>query len=306
VLDGNVPKIQREFTGYFATLMEWVDEIRDTRVRANADTPADAIAARSFGAEGIGLCRTERMFFQSDRINSMREVILADTEEIRRDALSRLSKMQRDDFVEILEIMAGYPVAIRLLDPPLHEFLPRDQLDLEQIAGALDIEVDALESRMAILEEVNPMLGNRGCRLLISYPEIADMQVRAIFEAAIEAENVTGEPIIPEIMVPLVGMYEEQAYLNDRIEKIALDVEKQYGRPVKYKVGAMIELPRAALAADHIAQAADFLSFGTNDLTQTTFGISRDDASSFWRAYEENEIFPDNPFVTIEIGRAHV
>ena len=296
VYSGHVKQIQAELSGYFATLMAWADEVGGIKVRANADTPADAQAAKTFGAQGIGLCRTERMFFQGERVNAVREMILARSETRRRRALAKLVEGQRQDFVQIFETMAGLPVAIRLLDPPFHEFLPTDPNDLEPVAESLEIDLADLEHRMVLLNEVNPMMGNRGCRMLIAHPEIIDMQSQAIFEAAEKAAALTGRPVIPEIMIPIVGMHREQEFIRNRID----DVAKQAGGNIEYRVGTMIELPRAALIADRIANSADFLSFGTNDLTQTTFGISRDDASRYWRSYERQGIFKKDPFVTLD------
>ena len=302
VLAGSVPMIQPELSGHFGTIMEWADNLRRMKVRTNAETPADARAARSFGAEGIGLCRTEHMFFDDERIVSVREMILSDTEEGRRKALDKLLPMQRSDFVELFEIMAGLPVCIRLLDPPLHEFLPHSEEEIAQVAAAMGVDAEKLRRRTETLREFNPMLGHRGCRLAISYPEIAEMQSRAIFEAAIQAGKDTGDTVVPEIMVPLVSLREELDYVKARIDQIAEDVMKEAGRRFEYMVGTMIELPRAAIMAHRIAEAAEFFSFGTNDLTQTTFGISRDDASSFLTAYEAKGIIKNDPFVSLDLA----
>ena len=302
VLAGSVPMIQPELSGHFGTIMEWADSLRRMKVRTNAETPADARAARSFGAEGIGLCRTEHMFFDDERIVSVREMILSDTEEGRRKALDKLLPMQRSDFVELFEIMAGLPVCIRLLDPPLHEFLPHSEEEIAQVAAAMGVDAEKLRRRTETLREFNPMLGHRGCRLAISYPEIAEMQSRAIFEAAIQAGKDTGDTVVPEIMVPLVSLREELDYVKARIDQIAEDVMKEAGRRFEYMVGTMIELPRAAIMAHRIAEAAEFFSFGTNDLTQTTFGISRDDASSFLTAYEAKGIIKNDPFVSLDLA----
>ncbi|MEQ9248674.1 MAG: putative PEP-binding protein, partial [Nitratireductor sp.] len=280
VLKGSVPMLQPELSGDFSTIMGWADEARRMRVRANAETPADARTARSFGAEGIGLCRTEHMFFDDGRILAMREMILADTESERRAALAKLLPMQRSDFVEIFEVMAGLPVTIRLLDPPLHEFLPKTEEEIAEVAEAMGVSAEKLRQRTEALHEFNPMLGHRGCRLAISYPEIAEMQARAIFEAAAEAAEKAGAPVVPEVMVPLVGMSAELTFVKDRIDAVAKTVMAERGVTFSYLVGTMIELPRAALRADEIAASAEFFSFGTNDLTQTAFGISRDDAAS--------------------------
>ncbi|MCB1422249.1 MAG: pyruvate, phosphate dikinase, partial [Nitratireductor sp.] len=264
VLSGRVEMEQPELSGAFGTIMEWADEARRMRVRTNADTPKEARAAHSFGAEGIGLCRTEHMFFEEDRITPMREMIIADTEEERREALAKLLPMQRADFVELFEIMAGMPVTIRLIDPPLHEFLPHEESDVEAVAKSMGIDPDRLKSRATALREFNPMLGHRGCRLLISHPEIAEMQARAIFEAAIEAGNRTGDQVIPEIMVPLVSLKRELDHVKGTIDRVAGEVEKESGIKLNYQVGTMIELPRAAIRAGDIAEVSEFFSFGTN------------------------------------------
>jgi pyruvate,orthophosphate dikinase len=285
---------QPEMSGDFATLMGWADAARRLKVRANAETPTDARAARSFGAEGIGLCRTEHMFFDANRILAVREMILADSEAGRRTALAKLLPMQRSDFVELFEIMRGLPVTIRLLDPPLHEFLPKTDAEIAEVAAAMGVPEEKLRQRTMELHEFNPMLGHRGCRLAVSYPEIAEMQARAIFEAAVE----TGAE--PEIMVPLVAIRAELDLVKGLIDKVAKAVAGERGTPPRYTVGTMIELPRAAIEAGKIAASADFFSFGTNDLTQTTFGISRDDAASFIGAYTAAGILPVDPFVTID------
>jgi pyruvate,orthophosphate dikinase len=301
VLKGAVPMLQPELSGDFASIMGWADEARRMKVRANAETPADARMARSFGAEGIGLCRTEHMFFDDDRILAMREMILADTEDGRRAALAKLLPMQRADFLELFEIMAGLPVTIRLLDPPLHEFLPHSDEEIAEVAAAMKVSPDKLRQRTEALHEFNPMLGHRGCRLAVSYPEIAEMQARAIFEAAVEAGKLTGSPVVPEVMVPLVGLKEELDYVKARIEQVAKEVIAEASVEIDYLVGTMIELPRAALRADSIAESAEFFSFGTNDLTQTTFGISRDDAASFLETYRQKGLIEKDPFVSIDV-----
>jgi pyruvate,orthophosphate dikinase len=301
VLDGRVPMLQPELSGDFAAIMEWADSIRRMTVRANAETPSDARTARSFGAEGIGLCRTEHMFFEGGRITAMREMILAETESGRRAALDKLLPMQRSDFVELFEIMAGLPVTIRLLDPPLHEFLPKTEEEIAEVAASLGVPAEKLRQRTEALHEFNPMLGHRGCRLAVSYPEIAEMQARAIFEAAVEAGRSTGRPVEPEIMVPLVGIMKELDYVKARIDQVAQAVMAEAGVTIAYLVGTMIELPRAAIRAHVIAQAAEFFSFGTNDLTQTTFGISRDDASTFLETYRQKGIIEADPFVSLDI-----
>jgi len=301
VLAGRVPMLQPELSGDFAAIMHWADGIRRMTVRANAETPADARMARSFGAEGIGLCRTEHMFFEGGRITAMREMILADTESGRRAALDKLLPMQRSDFVELFEIMAGLPVTIRLLDPPLHEFLPKSEDEIAEVAAALGVTPEKLLQRTEALHEFNPMLGHRGCRLAVSYPEIAEMQARAIFEAAVEAGRKTGSPVELEIMVPLVGIMKELDFVKARIDAVAKAVMAEAGVTIAYLVGTMIELPRAAIRAHVIAQAAEFFSFGTNDLTQTTFGISRDDAAPFLETYRQKGIIDADPFVTLDI-----
>ena len=301
VLKGAVPMLQPELSGDFAAIMEWADVARRMKVRTNAETPADARMARSFGAEGIGLCRTEHMFFDGDRIVAMREMILADTEKDRRKALDKLLPMQRSDFLELFEIMAGLPVTIRLLDPPLHEFLPKTEEEIAEVAEAMNVPADKLRQRTEALHEFNPMLGHRGCRLAVSYPEIAEMQARAIFEAAVEAGKKTGSPVVPEIMVPLVGLMKELDYVKARIDAVAKSVMEETGVNIDYLVGTMIELPRAAIRAHVIAEAAEFFSFGTNDLTQTTFGISRDDAASFLETYRQKGIIEQDPFVSLDI-----
>ncbi|WP_113554612.1 pyruvate, phosphate dikinase [Hyphomicrobiales bacterium] len=300
VLKGAIAMLQPELSGDFGKIMAWADATRRMTVRTNAETPADARAARSFGAEGIGLCRTEHMFFEDDRINVMREMILADDEEGRRSALAKLLPMQRSDFAELFSIMHGLPVTIRLLDPPLHEFLPKTDEEIADVAGALLLDPSELRQRVDELHEFNPMLGHRGCRLAISYPEIAEMQARAIFEAAVEAAHETGAAVVPEIMVPLVGLKAELDYVKARIDAVAKEVIGEAGIDIDYLVGTMIELPRAALRAGVIAEAADFFSFGTNDLTQTTFGISRDDASQFLATYQQKGIIEQDPFVSLD------
>lgn len=301
VLKGAVPMLQPELSGDFGKIMEWADGARRMKVRANAETPNDARTARSFGAEGIGLCRTEHMFFEGERIIAMREMILAESEKGRRAALDKLLPMQRTDFIELFEIMHGLPVTIRLLDPPLHEFLPKTDEEIAEVAAAMNISSDKLRERTESLHEFNPMLGHRGCRLAISYPEIAEMQSRAIFEAAVEAAKLTGAPVELEIMVPLVSLRAELDFVKARIDAVAADVMKEAEIKISYLVGTMIELPRAAIRANSIAEAAEFFSFGTNDLTQTTFGISRDDASSFLMTYQFKGIIEQDPFVSIDV-----
>jgi pyruvate,orthophosphate dikinase len=301
VLAGQVKMLEPALSSEeFATVMEWADKVRKLKVRTNADTPADARAAIRFGAEGIGLCRTEHMFFEADRIRAVREMILADDEKNRRAALAKLLPMQRNDFIELFEIMAGLPVTIRLLDPPLHEFLPHTDKEIAEVAAAMGADPKKLADRARQLHEFNPMLGFRGCRLAIVYPEIAEMQARAIFEAAVEAGRRTGKPVVPEVMVPLIATKRELDLVKMRIDAMAKAVEAETGAKVAYQTGTMIELPRAALKAAEIAETAEFFSFGTNDLTQTTYGISRDDAGSFIGAYTAAGIYPVDPFVSID------
>ncbi|WP_416065635.1 pyruvate, phosphate dikinase [Rhizobium sp. ZK1] len=300
VLKGEVPMIQPELSGDFGRIMGWADRARRMTVRTNADTPADARAARSFGAEGIGLCRTEHMFFEGERIHVMREMILAEDEKGRRGALDKLLPMQRSDFTGLFTVMHGLPVTIRLLDPPLHEFLPKSDEEIAEVAFAMGMEPTALRQRVDALHEFNPMLGHRGCRLAISYPEIVEMQARAIFEAAVAAAQETGAAVVPEIMVPLVGLRSELDYVKAKIDTVAQDVMSEARMRIDYLVGTMIELPRAALRAHVIAEAAEFFSFGTNDLTQTTFGISRDDASAFIPTYQRKGIIEHDPFISLD------
>ena len=300
VLLGKVAMLEPALAGEFATVMQWADGVRKLKVRANADTPADARAAIKFGAEGIGLCRTEHMFFDEDRIRAVREMILAGDETARRAALAKLLPMQRADFVDLFKIMGGLPVTIRLLDPPLHEFLPHSDKEIAEVAQAMGADPQKLADRARELHEFNPMLGFRGCRLAIAYPEIAEMQARAIFEAAVEAERATGKPVAPEIMVPLIASKAELDLVKERIDATAQTVAAETGSKLKYQVGTMIELPRAALKAGEIAETAEFFSFGTNDLTQTAFGISRDDAASFLGIYTAKGILPADPFVSLD------
>jgi pyruvate,orthophosphate dikinase len=300
VFIGTVAMVEPQLSGDFATLMGWADKVRRLRVRANAETPLDAETARRFGAEGIGLCRTEHMFFDPERIGAVRQMIMAETEQGRRAALARLLPFQRKDFLDLFEIMAGLPVTIRLLDPPLHEFLPHSEYEIAEVAASLGTEVEAMQRRMQELSEANPMLGHRGCRLGISYPEIYEMQARAIFEAAAEIGRKTHKAPVPEIMIPLVATKRELEITRAMVDRVAQEVFAEGGYHVVYSVGTMIELPRAALTADAIASVADFFSFGTNDLTQTTFGLSRDDAGKFLPLYIEKGIFPKDPFVSID------
>ncbi len=301
VLVGQVAMQQPELSGEFATLMGWADKVRRLKIRANAETPADARMARSFGAEGIGLSRTEHMFFDAGRILAVREMILADDEAGRRSALAKLLPMQRADFVELFEIMKGLPVTIRLLDPPLHEFLPHTDAEVAEVAKSLGVDVERIERRQKELHEVNPMLGFRGCRIAIAFPEIAEMQARAIFEAAVIAAKSTGEPVVPEVMVPLIATKAEFDIVNAVIQKVAKAVEEESGTKLTFQVGTMIELPRAALRAKEIAETAEFFSFGTNDLTQTCYGVSRDDAGTFLGPYVQKGIIEVDPFVSIDV-----
>jgi pyruvate,orthophosphate dikinase len=301
VLIGSVAMIEPAMSGDFATLMQWADSFRRLKVRCNAETPLDAETARKFGAEGIGLCRTEHMFFDPQRIGAVRQMIMASDEAGRRTALARLLPFQRKDFQDLFRIMAGLPVTIRLLDPPLHEFLPHADVELAEVAQALGADVEAMRRRAGELAEANPMLGHRGCRLGVSYPEIYEMQARAIFEAALTVAKETGNAPVPEIMIPLVGVKKELEITRAQIEKVAEEVFAEAGQRLNYSIGTMIELPRAAITADKIAEVADFFSFGTNDLTQTVFGLSRDDAGKFLPYYVEAGILPKDPFVSLDI-----
>jgi len=299
VILGEVRLIQPELPPEFGTLMSWVDRFRQIGVRTNADTPKDAQVTRQFGGEGIGLCRTEHMFFKEDRIIAMREMILAEDAEGRRKALAKLLPMQKGDFKEILSIMDNLPVIIRTLDPPLHEFLPKTDEEIREVAESMGVSFKTLKDKVEKLQEANPMLGHRGCRLGIDYPEITEMQARAIFEAACELKQEGKNPY-PEIMIPLVGHVRELEVQREIVDRVAREVMKEYGVKVRYLVGTMIELPRACLVADQIAKEAEFFSFGTNDLTQMTLGLSRDDAGKFLPSYLEKEIFKDDPFVTLD------
>jgi pyruvate,orthophosphate dikinase len=304
VINGKVGTVVPDLTGSFHEFMQWVDEVRRLKVRTNADTPADAKVARQFGAEGIGLCRTEHMFFDPERIYAVRQMILSDSQSEREKALAKILPMQRGDFYGLFKEMKGLPVTIRLLDPPLHEFLPHKDEDVRALAKEMDVPYDQLHRRKETLHEFNPMLGHRGCRLGVSYPEIYRMQVRAIIEAACELKAKEGQPVEPEIMIPLIADWKElqyiRTYCEDEIKKVF--AEKKIDVP--YTIGTMIELPRAALTADQIAESskgnAEFFSFGTNDLTQTTFGLSRDDSASFLGTYVDKKVFPQDPFVSID------
>ncbi|MCZ2343487.1 MAG: pyruvate, phosphate dikinase [Bacteroidales bacterium] len=301
VMIGKVPTVAPTMTGDFATLMGWADKSRKLKIRTNADTPADSAKAREFGAEGIGLCRTEHMFFGEDRIVAVREMILAANEAGRKAALAKIEPFQKADFVGIFEAMDGLPVTIRLLDPPLHEFLPHDAKGQEEVAKSIGVTAAKVKERIDELHEFNPMMGFRGCRLPIVFPEIGDMQVRAIIEAAIEVKK-KGKSVLPEIMIPLIGTLEELAILKKRTIAVAEEVMAKAGTKVDYQVGTMIELPRAALTADRIAEEAEFFSFGTNDLTQMTFGFSRDDIKGFMPTYLKEKILPVDPFQSIDVN----
>ncbi len=300
VIFGNVPTLKPVMSDYFKKLMNWADEIRTLKVRTNAETSSDCQTARDFGAEGIGLCRTEHMFFNEDRIISVRQMILAENAEERKDSLAKILPMQKEDFIGIFKIMSGLPVTIRLLDPPLHEFLPHKEEEIKDLADKTNIEIEFIRRRMAQLKEENPMLGHRGCRLGISYPEIYEMQARAIFEAACEVKKETGETVLLEIMVPLVSSKKELEIMKELIIKIEKQVCQESKTELNYMVGTMIELPRAALLADKIAEDAEFFSFGTNDLTQTTFGLSRDDSGNFLPHYQKLGIMEKDPFAELD------
>ena len=301
IMAGAVSTIEPELVGDFGVLMAWADQHRRMKVRANAETPADCRVALQFGAEGVGLCRTEHMFFDEKRISAVRQMILAEDGEGRRAALAKLLPEQRADFQQIFEVMAGLPVTIRLLDPPLHEFLPHADAEFEELSEAIGIGVATLRRRADELHEFNPMLGHRGCRLGITFPEIYEMQARAIFEAACDVAAASGEAVVPEVMIPLVGTARELEILKELVDRTAKQVFAEKGRQLAYHVGTMIELPRAALMAGEIAQSGEFFSFGTNDLTQTTLGVSRDDAARFLSAYVEQGIYPRDPFVSLDI-----
>jgi pyruvate, orthophosphate dikinase len=307
-LDGNtgnvygqaIKAVAPEISGYFGTFMGWADQVRSLKVRTNADTPKDARQAVKFGAEGVGLCRTEHMFFAEDRIPAVREMIIAETEEQRRKALAKLLPMQREDFIGIYEAMEYRPVTIRFLDPPLHEFLPTEEEDIKALAKEMGVTFEHLKATVESLHEFNPMMGHRGCRLCVSYPEIAEMQTTAVIEAAIDVKRRKGYDIVPEIMIPLVGEIKELKYVKDVVVRIADEIIAKEGIDMKYHVGTMIEIPRAALTADEIAKEAEFFSFGTNDLTQMTFGFSRDDAGKFLKDYYDKKIYESDPFARLD------
>ena len=295
-----VKTVSPEITGHFATFMGWADEIRKLKVRTNADTPRDTVQAVEFGAEGIGLCRTEHMFFAEDRIMAVREMIVAKNEEQRRKALDKILPMQRQDFTEIYEALEGMPATIRFLDPPLHEFVPHSDEEIAELAKEMGLTFEELKATVEDLHEFNPMMGHRGCRLAVSYPEIAEMQTRAVIEAALDVKAKKGYDIVPEIMIPLVGEIKELKYVKDVVVKTAEAVMEERGTKIDYHVGTMIEIPRAALTADEIAKEADFFSFGTNDLTQMTFGFSRDDAAKFLGSYYDKKIYEQDPFAKLD------
>jgi len=297
---GEVPTVEADLSGDYDKLMVWARKYKKMGVRTNADTPKDAQVARDFGAEGIGLCRTEHMFFEEDRIFAVRQMILAETKEQRKIALAKIFPMQKDDFKKLFEIMIGKPVKIRLLDPPLHEFLPKDREDMIALAEEIGIDKDKLIEKVESLHEFNPMMGHRGCRLGISFPEIYEMQVRAIISAAIETNKEKGQSVIPEIMIPLVGVLSEFTWLKERLDKVAEEVMAEAGVKLKYEMGTMIEIPRAALVADKLAKEAEFFSFGTNDLTQMTYGFSRDDAGKFLKDYIDEKIMAEDPFKSLD------
>ena len=295
-----VKTVSPEITGHFATFMGWADEIRKLKVRTNADTPRDTVQAVEFGAEGIGLCRTEHMFFAEDRIMAVREMIVAKNEEQRRKALDKILPMQRQDFTEIYEALEGMPATIRFLDPPLHEFVPHSDEEIAELSKEMGLTFEELKATVEDLHEFNPMMGHRGCRLAVSYPEIAEMQTRAVIEAALDVKANKGYDIVPEIMIPLVGEIKELKYVKDVVVKTAEAVMEERGTKIEYHVGTMIEIPRAALTADEIAKEADFFSFGTNDLTQMTFGFSRDDAAKFLGSYYDKKIYEQDPFAKLD------
>ena len=300
VMKGLVPTVKPDISGYFSTIMKWSDEFRKLKIRTNAETPQDTKMARNFGAEGIGLCRTEHMFFDDERILSVRQMILSKSLDDRKIALEKLLPHQKNDFKEIFKIMKGLPVTVRLLDPPLHEFLPKTDKDMEEVARSLNLGVKEIKNRVAELHELNPMLGHRGCRLGISFPEIYEMQCRAIFSALIECKKENIKSVIPEIMIPLVSTEDELGIMRKLVDRVANQLQQENKIKINYFVGTMIELPRAALRAAPISKYADFFSFGTNDLTQTTFGISRDDSGKFLNDYIDHKIFDEDPFVSID------
>jgi len=300
VYAGQIKTVDPEISGYFGIFMAWADEIRSLKVRTNADNPRDTAQAVKFGAEGIGLCRTEHMFFESDRIMAIRQMIVAKDEATRRAALEKLLPMQKGDFIGIYEELQDRPATIRFLDPPLHEFLPHEDDEIVELAKELGITFEDLKNTVESLHEFNPMMGHRGCRLAVSYPEIAEMQTRAVIEAAIDVKTRKGYDIVPEIMIPLVGEVKELKYVKNIVTETADKIIKESGIDMKYMVGTMIEIPRAALTADEIAKEAEFFSFGTNDLTQMTFGFSRDDAGNFLKHYYDKSIYESDPFARLD------
>ena len=302
IIIGEIKTVKPEISGDFSKIMSWSDDFRKLKIRTNSETPLDSKTAREFGAEGIGLCRTEHMFFDEERILSVREMILSKTIEDRSNALKKLLPHQKKDFIEIFKIMRGLPVTVRLLDPPLHEFLPKSNNEINDVAVSLNIPIKELEVRISELHEQNPMLGHRGCRLAISFPEIYEMQCTAIFEALVECKKQKIQSTMPEIMIPLVSTEAEIKIMKDLVIRVAKKVQDENKIKIDFLVGTMIELPRAAIKAKDIAKHAEFFSFGTNDLTQTTFGISRDDSGKFLNDYIENKIFDIDPFVSIDEG----
>ena len=302
IILGEVKTIKSEISGDFSKIMIWADSYRKLKIRTNSETPLDSKTAREFGAEGIGLCRTEHMFFDEERILSVRQMILSKSKEDRNKALTKLLPHQKNDFIEIFKIMSGLPVTVRLLDPPLHEFLPKNESEINDVAKSLNLSVKEVNGRINELHEHNPMLGHRGCRLGISFPEIYEMQCRAIFEALVECKNKKLKSILPEIMIPLVSTEAEIKIMKDLVIRVAKQVQDENKSKIDFLVGTMIELPRAAIKAQDIAKHAEFFSFGTNDLTQTTFGISRDDSGKFLNDYIENKIFDVDPFISIDDG----
>ena len=300
IYDGVIKTVDATIAGEFGRVMEWADKFRTMKVRTNADTPADAKKARELGAEGIGLCRTEHMFFEEDRIAAFREMICSDTVEEREAALDKILPYQQGDFKALYEALEGNPVTIRFLDPPLHEFVPTEEADIKKLADAQGKSVEDIKAIIASLHEFNPMMGHRGCRLAVTYPEIAKMQTRAVMEAAIEVAEEKGYDIVPEIMIPLVGEKKELKFVKDVVVEVAEQVKKEKNSDMQYHIGTMIEIPRAALTADKIAEEAEFFSFGTNDLTQMTFGFSRDDAGKFLDAYYDAKIFENDPFAKLD------
>ena len=302
VYDGLVKTVDATISGDFARLMGWADAARRLRVRTNADTPRDAKKAVEFGAEGIGLCRTEHMFFEASRIAAVREMILADTKEQREKALAKILPMQQGDFEAMYKVLEGRPMTVRYLDPPLHEFVPHLDMteEIEELAKNLGRSVEEVKQKINALHEANPMMGHRGCRLAVTYPEIAEMQTRAVLQAAINVKKECGYDIVPEIMIPLVGSKKELDFVKNVVDETAKKVFEEQGCSLEYHVGTMIEIPRAAVTADEIAQSAEFFSFGTNDLTQMTFGFSRDDAAKFLGSYYDNKIFESDPFARLD------